>query len=233
MKQAGNRETVVHVPVQVRSTEYAEGEIVQANSACCPLSKTSVPLEQCMGCKRCEGQVTRPDGEASLQCRVPVAVLQGKKTRGDLGKRLRSTPVSEIMTAKVSCVDSEFNLDELAHLFEKKHIRAAPVVDDEGVLHGMVSKSDLVRGHSHEDEDDAFEEGGHFPPNCLGVLVEGIMTTDVAKLLETASLAEAARLFAARGVHHLPVVTKDEVVVGMLSVMDLARWIATQPESLA
>jgi CBS domain-containing protein len=44
---------------------------------------------------------------------------------------------------------------------------------------------------------------------------------------------EAARLLAARGVHHIPVVTKDEVVVGILSVMDLARWLATQPASLS
>jgi len=136
------------------------------------------------------------------------------------------------MTAKVTCVDSELNLDELAHVFEKKHIRAAPVVEDEGVLIGMVSKSDLVRGCTHEDEADASDEGGHFPPNCVGVIVDGIMTTDVARLHETASLAEAARMFASRGVHHIPVVTKDEIVVGMLSVMDLVRWIASQPESL-
>jgi CBS domain-containing protein len=234
MKRTGNKETVAHSPVQVRSTEYAEGETVEARSVCCPLSMASVSLEHCTGCKRYAGLASLPEGDASLWCRVPAEALQGRKAPRDLGKRLRSTPVSEVMTAKVTCVDSELNLDELAQVFEKKHIRAAPVVEDDGVLIGMVSKSDLVRGHSHgdEDEEDALEEGCHFPPNCVGVIVDGIMTTDVARILETASLAEAARLFAARGVHHIPVVTKDEVVVGMLSVMDLARWIAAQSESL-
>lgn len=234
MKRTGKAETVVHLPVQVRSTEYMEGDAEEARSVQCPLSKGSVSLERCRDCERRTSLEARAEGGAVLSCKVPVAARPGTKPQQGLGKRLRSTPVSEVMTANVVCVDSELNLDELAHLFEKKHIRAAPVVEEQGVLIGMVSKSDLVRGHSHEDADadDAFEEDSHFPPNCLGVIVEGIMTTDVAKLPETASLAEAAQLFAARGVHHIPVVTKDEVVVGMLSVMDLARWMAAQPEVL-
>jgi CBS domain-containing protein len=232
MKRPGNLETVFHIPVQVRSTEYSEGESEEARSVRCPLSQASVPVEHCTGCKRYAGLESLPEGRATLECRVPAQALPGKKPPRELGKRLRNTPVSEVMTAKVTCVDSGLNLEELARVFEKQHIRASPVVEEDGVLIGMVSKSDLVRGHSHEDEEDAFDEGAHFPPNCVGVIVDSIMTTDIAKLQETASLAEAARLFAARGVHHIPVVTKDEVVVGILSVMDLARWIAAQPESL-
>jgi CBS domain-containing protein len=234
MKRTGDEETMAHFPLQVRSTEYSEGEIAEACSVRCSVSKGSVPLEHCMNCERYVGLVAQSKGAASLWCRVPAASLEAESTPSDLGARLRRTPVSQVMTANVTCVDSELNLDELAQVFEKKHIRAAPVVEDGGVLIGMVSKSDLVRGCNHEDEDEegAFEESGHFPPNCLGVIVDGIMTTDVAKLCETASLAEAARMFASKGAHHIPIVTKDEVVVGMLSVMDLVRWVANQPESL-
>jgi CBS domain-containing protein len=234
MKRTGNEETTALFSVQVRSTEYTEGETGEARSVRCAVSKGSVALEHCMNCERCVGLVSKPEGDSSLMCRVPAASIRAESPAGDLGTRLRSTPVSEVMTAKVTCVDSELNLDELAHVFAKKHLRAAPVVNDEGVLIGMVSKSDLVRGCSQDDEDaeDTFDEGSHFPPNSVGVIVDGIMTKDVASLRETASLAEAARMFSSRGIHHLPVVTKDEVVVGMLSVMDLARWIASQPESL-
>lgn len=232
MKRTGSEETTAHFPVQVRSTEYAEGETVEARSVRCSLLKGSVLLDHCMNCERCVGLVAKSDGDSSLLCRVPVTSLEARGTPSDLGTRLRRTPVSEVMTAKVTCVDTELNLDELAQVFEKKHIRAAPVVEDAGVLIGMVSKSDLVRGCTQDDEEDASNGGGHFPPNCVGVIVDGIMTTDVASLRETASLAEAARMFASRGVHHIPIVTKDEIVVGMLSVMDLVRWIASQPEPL-
>jgi CBS domain-containing protein len=237
MKRTGGEstgETLAQFPIQVRSTEYTEGETLEARTVRCAVSKGSETLEHCMNCKRFEGMVSRPEGESSLWCRVPVAALEGEAAPGELGRKLETTPVSEVMTANVICVDSELNMDELARLFEKKHIRAAPVVEDEGVLVGMVSKSDLVRGCAHDDEEDELDRDAHFPPNCLGVIVDSIMTTDVAKLLETASLAEAARVFSTRGVHHLPVVTKDDVVVGMLSVMDLVRWLAgaSQPRSL-
>jgi CBS domain-containing protein len=224
-------ETVAPFPVQVRSTEYSEGEAAEARSVRCPLSKASETLEHCLGCQRYASLVSRPEGDASLWCRVPVAALEGDNAPGEWVTKLERTPVAEIMTTKVTCVDSELNLDEVAQVFEKKHIRAAPVVEDGGVLIGMVSKSDLVRGYGHEDEEDELDQDCHFPPNCVGVIVDDIMTTDVAKLRETASLAEAARMFAARGVHHIPVVTKDEIVVGMLSVMDLVRWMAGQPGS--
>lgn len=224
-------EKVAHCPVQVRSTEYSEGETVEARSVRCPISKDSMSLEHCLNCKRYAALVSRPEGEASLWCRVPVAALEGATPPSEWVRTLEQTPVTELMTTKVTCVDSELNLDEVAQIFEKKHIRAAPVVEDEGVLIGMVSKSDLVRGYSHDGEEEEFDQDCHFPPNCVGVIVDGIMTTDVAKLLETASLADAARLFATRGVHHLPVVTKDEVVVGMVSVTDLVRWIASKLES--
>jgi CBS domain-containing protein len=235
MKRTGDErdgEKVAHCPVQVRSTEYSEGETMEARSVRCPISKDSMSLEHCLSCERYAALVSRPEGEASLWCRVPVAALEGPTAPGEWVRTLEQTPVTEIMTSKVTCVDSELNLDEVAHIFEKKHIHAAPVVEDEGVLIGIVSKSDLVRGYSTEDEEDEFGQDGHFPPNCVGVIVDGIMTTDVAKLRETASLAEAARLFSTRDVHHLPVVTKDEVVVGIVSVTDLVRWIASQLESV-
>jgi CBS domain-containing protein len=223
-------ETVAPFPVQVRSTEYSEGEATEARSVRCPLSKASVALDHCLGCQRYASLVSRPEGDSSLWCRVPVAAVEGATGPSEWATKLERTPVAEVMTSKVTCVDSELNLDEVAQVFEKKHLRAAPVVEDGGVLIGMVSKSDLVRGHSHDDEEDALDSDSHFPPNCVGVIVDDIMTTDVAKLRETASLAEAFRMFAARGVHRIPVVTEDDVVVGMLSVMDLVRWMASQPQ---
>lgn len=234
MKRMEDKETLAHFPVQIRSTEYCDGEAEEARSVRCAVWKGSVPLERCMNCERCVALISEPGGGSALWCRVPTTSLQVASSPSDLGARLRRTPVTEVMTANVTCVDSELNLEELARVFEKKHHRAAPVVDDRGVLIGMVSESDLIRGSAHEEEEEegASEEGGHFPPNSVGVIVEDIMTADAARLRETATLAEAARMFASRGGYYIPVVTKDEIVVGMLSVMDLARWTASQPESL-
>jgi CBS domain-containing protein len=132
-----------------------------------------------------------------------------------------------VMTTAGTCLDGELSLDEVAQIFEKANLRAAPVVEDEGILIGMVSKSDLARG-CRQGEGEERPRSRRFPPDVTGVIAEDVMTPDVVKLRESASLAEAARRFAESGAHRIPVVTTGDVVVGMLSLMDLVRWIARQ-----
>ena len=52
------------------------------------------------------------------------------------------------------------------------------------------------------------------------------MTPVAFTLEETAPLAYAAALMATEGVHRLPVVALDGKVVGILSSMDVLRWMA-------
>jgi IMP dehydrogenase len=125
---------------------------------------------------------------------------------------LANTPVSAVMTSQVTCVDGELDLEEVDRIFRAAGIHGAPVVEDRGVLLGVVSQSDLVQGDSQ-------------PGDRVGVLVEDVMTTEVVKLPESASLADAARYFADKKVHRIPIVGSDDVVVGVLSLSDLIRWI--------
>jgi CBS domain-containing protein len=55
------------------------------------------------------------------------------------------------------------------------------------------------------------------------------MTTPVLALRRHASIEEAARMFAERGLHHAPVVDDDERVVGFVSVVDLLRGLFDLP----
>ncbi len=48
----------------------------------------------------------------------------------------------------------------------------------------------------------------------------------VFSLPEHASLAQAAALMALEGVHRIPVVAADGKVVGIVSSLDLMRWMA-------
>jgi CBS domain-containing protein len=217
-------EAVARLPVQIRRTELGSGETAEACSIRCPLSEGSVPLEHCLNCERYAATVSNSDGLPSLLCRVPAQAVEVADGSGDLSERLERTPVSTVMTAAVTCVDGELDLNEVASVLERARVHAAPVVEDQGVLLGVVSKSDLVRGRSSDDGDE--DAAGRFPPDCIGLLVEDVMTMDVVKLGESASLGEAARLFAQHGVHRIPIVSRGDVVVGILSVIDLVRWIA-------
>jgi CBS domain-containing protein len=52
---------------------------------------------------------------------------------------------SDIMTTNVITVKKETPLAELAEILYKNHINGVPVVDDEGLLIGIICESDLIR----------------------------------------------------------------------------------------
>ena len=60
------------------------------------------------------------------------------------GKSSLDTPVREIMTESVICVDAEQNLEDCMALMTDKHVRHLPVLEN-GSLMGMLSIGDLVK----------------------------------------------------------------------------------------
>ena len=94
-----------------------------------------------------------------------------------------------------------------------------------GLVIGIVSMSDLVTCF-REDSNRRGEEGAPAARASWDRIVEDVMSTSVATIAETSSLAEAMKLFAERQVHRLPVVDQMDAVVGVLSVMDLVRWVS-------
>ncbi|MCK4790464.1 MAG: CBS domain-containing protein [Desulfobacteraceae bacterium] len=52
---------------------------------------------------------------------------------------------SDIMTTEVITVRKDTDLKELAGILYAKHINGVPVVDDDGLLTGIICESDLIR----------------------------------------------------------------------------------------
>jgi CBS-domain-containing membrane protein len=191
----------------------------------CPVTGRTTPLERCEACARRVELRESPEGPV-LRCRAAPGEAAAARAEGlsSIDARLEETKVRDVMMRDVVCVDDDLTLDELAQVFQRTGVRIAPVVDDDGLLLGMVSTNDLVRGGDRLEGDR--DRATAFPPACLGVLVEDVMTPQVVSLFESATLAEALRVFAARGLHRIPVVTAAQQVVGILSVTDLLRWMA-------
>lgn len=59
------------------------------------------------------------------------------------GKSAETTPVSEIMTSEVLCVNPNQSIEECMALMTAKKIRHLPVVEDEKIL-GIISIGDVV-----------------------------------------------------------------------------------------
>jgi CBS domain-containing protein len=153
------------------------------------------------------------------------------------------TPVSAIMT-KAVCVDANLDLERLKSLMLTRGFSGVPVVDAAGRAIGVVSKTDLLRDQ-FETLDASLETnevvgpdvrklgaGAHAALIAHGTVAE-IMTPVALTVPEHLSISKAAAIMASREIHRLPVVSSDGTVVGIVSSLDIVRWLADQsaPES--
>ena len=69
-----------------------------------------------------------------------------------MGRKAKSTPVTEVMTSNVFTVTPQMSLENCMQLFSDKHIRHLPVVSD-GKVVGMLSIGDIVNAIMVEQKD--------------------------------------------------------------------------------
>jgi CBS domain-containing protein len=215
--------------VHRRRTATAGGSSRGRDEVYCPRQQSYVGLEECSECKHEVGVDRRPSG-LFLLCDFPVEKTSTK--HGGLG----AEPVSTIMTNEVACVTADLPLDALARLLLEHHISGVPVVDEDGAPVGVVTKTDLLRALSSSadkswqlrahDGDIQLELRPAELRSLAGRRVREVMTTLVFALAADASIARAAALMAYEGIHRVPVVSDDGRVVGLLSSLDVLRWLA-------
>jgi len=148
-------------------------------------------------------------------------------------------PVSAIMETEVAYVPEDMSVDELLIFFLEHGLHGAPVVSEGSVLSGFVSVCDLQSRTDRGDTEDtalrvvlggggSYLLGRGFHLQQSTRTVADIMTHPVVCLEASAQLTKAAALMAFEGVHRLPIVDSEKRVVGVLSALDLLRWIGRQ-----
>jgi CBS-domain-containing membrane protein len=149
-------------------------------------------------------------------------------------------PVSAFMERHVACVRQERGTEALHAFFLESGVHGAPVIDERSVLVGYVSLADLVADRDRRRDTEqvsmrvGLPEGGayylgpgfHTQPEPRRVA--DIMSSPPISLEESAPMTGAAALMAFEGVHQLPIVGADCCVVGLLSAVDVLRWLAKQ-----
>lgn len=127
-----------------------------------------------------------------------------------------ATTVSEVMNPDVVCLSMDTTIDAVVDLFLEKDLSQAPVVDALWRPLGMVSKNDLLRLF------DAHQQTGKRAYSR----VSEVAVPQVVSIHRDASLSVAAALMANEGVHALPIVAHGGEVVGVISTLDIIRWLA-------
>jgi CBS domain-containing protein len=123
------------------------------------------------------------------------------------------TEVSSIMTTSVICVTPAWTLRELMQLLVGGDMGGVPVVDEGWKAIGIVSKSDIVRY--------VLEHGSVEAATVADCMLPLAMTVS-----PTTSIPKVAALMAWEGIHRLPVCGPAGDVVGIVSTLDIARWVA-------
>jgi CBS domain-containing protein len=121
------------------------------------------------------------------------------------------TPVSRVMARKVLCVRPEMDVAEARARMLDRGVSGLPVVDHWGRAVGMISKTDLV------EQEVTSERGAR--------RVADVMTPMVFALPPDATIGQAAALMAYEGIHRLVILDRSGCVVGVVSALDVARWL--------
>jgi CBS domain-containing protein len=151
------------------------------------------------------------------RCRIYAAEghLQAERSQPLARRRIPRTrtvadsiPVTEIMARDVVCARPDLAIQALTRLLVQHHIGCVPIVDDAGRPIGIVTKLDLV-------------------DTQLSAMTAGeVMMPLAITLNDHATIAHAAAVMGLEDFHHVMVVGPDHTLIGVVSSMDIARWLA-------
>lgn len=132
--------------------------------------------------------------------------------------------LGDIMTANVITVHLTTTMDVVSDIFEKKNIHHLPVVEKDGTVVGMISKSDY---YQLQDSFTLFKRAAAERINQAvfrSLLASEVMSKQVAVLNPDDSVLMAAGYFRENLFHAIPIVDKDRRILGIVTTYDLLTY---------
>ncbi len=127
--------------------------------------------------------------------------------------------VGEVMHHGVLTCRRETPIQDVARQMSEQDVSALVVVNDEGNMIGLISRTDLVNARLYE----------QYWKHWRGLTAGHIMVTDVVSVRPGDSVQDASRLMMERRIHRVVVVEdagEGVKPIGVLSVTDVVRDIA-------
>lgn len=129
--------------------------------------------------------------------------------------------VREIMTTPALTVGAEERPQEAMHAMASEHVTMLPVVDDRGLLVGVLSEADLLRPALGPDSRAHLQPSSH-EGALLPRKVSELMTSPAHAVTEETDVADLALTLDATGWKSMPVM-RDRELVGIVSRSDIVR----------
>lgn len=210
---------VAKLEIHVRRVATGDGRLESECEIYCPPRDRTMRVSDCEGCDDYAGSgvdleakrnfvlCRRLTSASARSLRAAHHAYVGRRTISQAASVGERTPVKTIMIHDVFCVREQLSLAAVRQLFLQRGMSGAPVVNEAGEPTGVISKTDLLR----------FDEDA---------TVAQAMTRLTFVLPENASVSQAAALMSLEGIHRLPIVSDDGKVVGIVTSLDILKWLA-------
>ena len=139
--------------------------------------------------------------------------------------------VSEIMTKDLTAVEKDISVRELIFILNSADISVMPIVDDDGVLIGIISEKDLIKaalpGYFEMLHSTSFiPDLNQFSTKLAKIArdpIERYMKRDVVSIAIDDDDLQAADLLIRKNLRSLPVIDKEGRLAGVVRRIDLLR----------
>lgn len=148
----------------------------------------------------------------------------------------------DIMTSPTKTIGKDKNVKEALELLAENNISGIPVTDEEGKLAGIISGADIMRYSQKKklvsfsntslwvtpfgNTDDDLQKIRSGYENLHRTLVEQIMTKKVYTAFRDTAISDIAQLMSQHNINRIPIVNKDNQVVGIVTRNDLVKYMA-------
>ncbi len=146
--------------------------------------------------------------------------------------------VADLMTRDVAVINHKSDVHELERLLLEKRVHGLPVVNDEGILVGVISQTDLLAWHYNSGVDGAaFYDTSRLhvtdEASMAGLQLTDIQTASVEEVMSPLvhciradlPIAVAASTMVRQRIHRLVVVDDALRVQGVISALDILHAI--------
>jgi len=143
--------------------------------------------------------------------------------------------VQDIMTRDVITVDPDMEIVAAAKILMENHINGAPVVNEDGLVVGILCRDDLISQQKKLPLPSFFVVLDGIIPlssskhieremeKIAATTVEHAMTPDPTIVFEDTSIEEVASIMVDKKIHTIPVLDKNELLVGVIGKEDILK----------
>ena len=216
----------IRIAVATRTFLTDDDQLITIPAVCCPEEGRSIALAECATCARCQidHEDTDVGTERFIECAssralppdATGAIAEDSAEPWSFADRMARTRVMHVMNGNVVAVRPEVSTAALRRLLMQREFGGVPVVDERNRPIGMITRSDLLR------EAEAFANGDDTSPSTARQIMTGLPLA----ITEEVTVGQAAAHMAFEGLHRLPVVGADGRLVGILTAIDILRWLA-------